>query len=717
MRSTALWRPQLASSVQLLNLAAGRSQSPEGVNLDSVTKHGLLGIVATHDKKGAIAPGARLLYVRSRSRQEVMKLQLRRLLELLDEASIPAVVLKGPDIADRYVDPRHRTFTDIDLLVPRDRLTETLTLLRADAAVRDIPAQRPRTDKRDVLVVDPSTGIDFALDLHWDAFSYSQLRSVADEATDQAWARAQKIDDALGPRWRLFESAHIAFLCAHAVLDHRFRLILFRDLLELSRQPIDWTGLLDFAGRNGLRSTSYLAWLIAARALGATVPEGFLRDLRPRGTALIAAERLLARTDLVTFDGHRPHPLNLATVLVHDRLGGRLALASRAPMALPGWRRRVAGRDSRSSSRSDEKPSLVILVTGTQRRGAEVFGEHMASGLRGLGWHTELISLATNPGPAVASKPLTTRAPHEIGRFYPKVSWSLSRRWRNSPPDVVLALGGATLRYAVASSLAVLRRPALAYVSIGEPLYWAATRRQQIAYRLLLRATDLVISVSHRTADQLSTQLGVPGARLRVAPTGVPRAIFEIADNGRSETLHILFLGALSYEKDPLRAVDTFERVARETPARLRVVGSGPLESVLRQKLNDAGLEEGVELIGSVTDIRPHLQWADVLLLTSKTEGLPGAVLEAAAAGVPAVAFDVGGVQETILSGLTGALLHPGDVEGAANAVLFFAHNPAERRRWGERAKELVEERFTLEAAVARYHQLLTELLAARTRS
>ena len=716
MRSAKPWRPARTSSLQLLNLAADRPQSIASVDINDVIRHGLLGLVATHHESLALPPAARLFYVRSRARQEVMKAQLRRLLELLEQTSLPAVVLKGPDIADRYQDPRQRTFTDIDLLVPRDRLTEALDLLRADDAVKSIPPQRPRTDKRDVLIVDPATGIEFALDLHWDAFSYSQLRSAADQATDQAWAHSHKVVDSLGPRWRLYESAHIAFLCAHAVLDHRFRLILFRDLLELSRQTVDWMALFDFAERNGLRSTSYLAWLIAARALGAPIPEEFLRELRPRGTALHAAERLLAHTDLVTFDGHRPHPLNLAMVLVHDRLGGRLALATRAPLALPGWRRRVAGNDRAENGGTDERPSLVILVTGTQRRGAEVFGEQMAHGLRGLGWRTELLSLATNPGPAVTSEALTAKAPHELGRFSPRLAWALIRRWWRSSPDVVVALGGSTLRYLVASAVwSVRKRPALAYVSIGEPLYWAASRRQRLGYRLLLRAIDLVISVSRRTADQLSHELGVTRARLHVVPTGVPAAMFDITSNGRPADFRVLFIGALSNEKDPLAALAAFARLARETPSRLRILGTGPLEKILDQRLHEAGLTEIVELAGSVSDIRPHLHWADVLLLTSKTEGLPAAVLEAAAAGVPAVAYDVGGVQETILDGITGTLLRPGDVEGAAAALLSYARDPEERRRSGERARRLVMERFTLEAAVTRYHQLLTQLLEART--
>lgn len=341
MRSENLWRPQEASSRQLIDLAGDQQESTQTIDPEAASRHGLLGLVAFQASRAGNVESARLLYARLLGRQSVMKVHLRRLLALLDQTSIPAVVLKGPDVANRYRHPEQRTFTDLDLLVPRDRLDDCIRLLQTDDAVLEIPPRRPRTEKRDVLIRDSQTGVSFALDLHWDLFSYFQLQAVAQRAIEEAWAGAEPIVDDLGPRWLLPEPAQLAFLCAHAVLDHRFRLILFRDLLEIARQPVDWLQLADFAERHGLRCTTYLAWLITARALQAAVPESILKELRPRGAALAAAEYLLARTDLVTFDGHRPHPLNLALVLVHDRWRNRVALAARAPMAFPSWRRRV----------------------------------------------------------------------------------------------------------------------------------------------------------------------------------------------------------------------------------------------------------------------------------------------------------------------------------------------------------------------------------------
>ena len=116
--------------------------------------------------------------------------------------------------------------------------------------------KRPKADKREILVVDAETGVSFSIDLHWDLFSYAQLGGVARGATDWAWDRATAVPKhPLGPMYVLPESARIAFLTTHAALDHRFRLILFRDLAEVARRVPDWEQLHEFASRWRLRSS------------------------------------------------------------------------------------------------------------------------------------------------------------------------------------------------------------------------------------------------------------------------------------------------------------------------------------------------------------------------------------------------------------------------------------------------------------------------------
>lgn len=371
----------------LIDLAAGRSHPIEGPVpaglVELAQRHGLIPLLSRVTEDFLV----RAIYAREASRSRVLERHLERILKTFHRSDIKVTVLKGPAIAVRYRDPRMRTFSDIDLLVPEPDVEAALELLAADPAAISVPEKRPRADKRDVLFGDDS-GIRFNVDLHWDLFSYSQLRGSADGATEVAWAHARLVEDSpVGPIWEIPDSYRLAFLAAHAILDHRFRLILFRDFFELCRVEMDWTEVSAVADSWGLRSTTYAALWMAKAVLEAPVPTEFLNTVRPRSMPISFLEWALPRTDLVRFDGHRSHPINLASVLLNDSASERMALLVRGPLAFPGWRRRVIAETRQSG------PRALILASTDRRRGAEVFTERLRDGLLARGWLVEAVSL------------------------------------------------------------------------------------------------------------------------------------------------------------------------------------------------------------------------------------------------------------------------------------------------------------------------------------
>ncbi len=166
-------------------------------------------------------------------------------------------------------------------------------------------------------------------------------------------------------------------------------------------------------------------------------------------------------------------------------------------------------------------------------------------------------------------------------------------------------------------------------------MFWIRSRRHARLRALVLAGADRVFSVAAATATPLVDSLGVDPAKVRIAPTGVPDRFFSVAREPRGEELRIVVVGALSPEKDPLAAVGVVARFSATPPVELRMVGDGPLAAEVAAAIDTAGIGDRVTLLGSVADVVPHLAWADILLQTSRSEGLPGVVLEAAAAGVP----------------------------------------------------------------------------------
>ncbi|MCZ6456700.1 MAG: glycosyltransferase [Actinobacteria bacterium] len=357
------------------------------------------------------------------------------------------------------------------------------------------------------------------------------------------------------------------------------------------------------------------------------------------------------------------------------------------------------------------RPAVGILVTDNRRRGAEVQAERTAEGLNKLGWEVEFRSLASSPEPVVGAPPLTAMRRSDLGRFNPSLVRPTRQFLRRNSNGVVLAWGSLTVRYVAAAAAALRHRPRLGYVSIGSPLAWVSGRRGIAQYRLLAGRYDFIIAVSDRTKHELVDAIGIPLSKITVIRSGVPERFLTLPRQEHDGPTRVLFVGSLSAEKDPIAAVTAFGIAADEADLQLTIVGDGPLREATEESVAARHLGGRVEFVGSVADIEPHLVWADALLLTSTTEGLPGVLIEAAAAGLPAVAYGVGAVDEVIEDGSSGIVVRDRTVESAARALITLARDRDLRRRLGERARVIAGKRFLMGSAVDATDRLLRHQL------
>ncbi len=361
--------------------------------------------------------------------------------------------------------------------------------------------------------------------------------------------------------------------------------------------------------------------------------------------------------------------------------------------------RSATGRDAKGEALG----AILILVSSTQRRGAEVFGEHLARALREAGRPVTLLALHGSDSKAeIAANALFTASEIDsISGLKMGVVRRLRAAIREVKPALVFAGGGATLKYSVAALAGMGKsRPALVYSSIGEPEFWATSSWRRRIMSGLLARTSLVTAVSQATADQLVRSFSVSPAKVRVAHPGVPEDFLDIESEGRGPgPSHVLYLGSMSDEKNPMAAVAAVGMM--EEPATLRMVGAGPLLNSIEAESERSRFK--LEAPGPVDDVRDHLRWADVLVLTSRTEGLPGVLLEASAAGVPVVAFGVGGVSEAIADGVTGYVIEPGDEKAMALALDRLANDEALRASFAQSGRAHVRSHFLLSQALDRY--------------
>jgi glycosyltransferase involved in cell wall biosynthesis len=155
--------------------------------------------------------------------------------------------------------------------------------------------------------------------------------------------------------------------------------------------------------------------------------------------------------------------------------------------------------------------------------------------------------------------------------------------------------------------------------------------------------------------------------------------------------------------------------ISREFPqTRFVLVGDGERRKDFERQVEELGMGEHFSFLGRRDDVPRILSCCDIGVLPSQAEGLPNAVLEYLAAGLPTVASRVGGNAEIVQDGKTGLLVPPQDSSTLAEAVLRLMRNPDNADILGKNGREYVATHFSFQQMLEHTDQLYTELLRSR---
>ncbi|MEW5983886.1 MAG: GT4 family glycosyltransferase PelF [Acidobacteriota bacterium] len=285
----------------------------------------------------------------------------------------------------------------------------------------------------------------------------------------------------------------------------------------------------------------------------------------------------------------------------------------------------------------------------------------------------------------------------------------LARRLRHLAPHVVHTHNPqAHLHGALAGRLAGV--PVVIHTRHGRG-YLA---RQPIATfsRLASRWTTEFVAVSEDAASVARDVEGVPPRKLHVIRNGVDLDRFHAATAARRIPRRAVTIGRL----DPIKDQQTLLRAARlvvdrEPQFQLDIVGDGPSRRELEALGRTLELAGHVRFLGYRQDVGPLLAGPDFFVLSSISEGLPLALLESMAAGLPAVATDVGGNREVVVPGETGYLVPAGSPEALADGMLTMLADAAAIARMGRAARARIESHFNLRTVVAQYERMYARCL------
>jgi glycosyltransferase involved in cell wall biosynthesis len=242
--------------------------------------------------------------------------------------------------------------------------------------------------------------------------------------------------------------------------------------------------------------------------------------------------------------------------------------------------------------------------------------------------------------------------------------------------------------------------------------------------RLARDSADAIVANSQAVIDDVVAREGLARERLRLIRNGVEipaplaeperaalRARFGV---GPAELL-VGTVANLKPAKGVGHIVEVAAAIAAAVPeARFRVIGEGYQRPELEARIAALGLGSRVVLAGQVPDARTLYGAFDLAVHASDAEGLPNAVLEAAAAGRAIVATAAGGTGEIVLDGQTGLLVPVGDRAALAAGIVRLARDPELRARLGAAARERAASQFGMERFVAETAALYEELAVRR---
>jgi glycosyltransferase involved in cell wall biosynthesis len=368
---------------------------------------------------------------------------------------------------------------------------------------------------------------------------------------------------------------------------------------------------------------------------------------------------------------------------------------------------------------------VVLVIPGLDRiGGAERQVLLLAKGLRRRGWKVSVVALSGGGGDAAAEL-LAAGVGFMALRMRKGLAdprgWICFHRWlRHETPDVIHT------HLPHAAWLARWSRLAAPVRVVVDTLHSSSTGTvgRKLGYRWSGWLVDQVTAVSQAVAvTHLSCSM-VSQGKLIVLPNGVDGNVWRSDPTVREAVrlelgLDREFLWFAAGRLEPVKDYPTLLAAMAQVPepAQLIIAGAGPLQGELIQLAEQLGLEPRVRFLGFQPDVRRWMQAADGFVLSSRWEGLPMGLLEAAACGLPAVATCVPGTPEVILDGQTGWLTPAGDSSALGEFMTKIVRLPAqERRSMGERARLFVMERFSLDAVLDRWEALYSRLLESNPR-
>lgn len=360
-----------------------------------------------------------------------------------------------------------------------------------------------------------------------------------------------------------------------------------------------------------------------------------------------------------------------------------------------------------------DNKKIVLFIRALHGGGAQRAMVRYANALSDRGYDTTVLVLnASGAFKAELSDKVTliTLSANRILTAIPAIIKELKR----IKPEVVMVTEPACniamiiARYLSGIETRLLIREGLfPSVAVKESPYF----QTRLSYKLapyLYKKADIIVAIASEMADDLSSFLNIPREKITLIPINpvVTPKLYELANEKvnhpwliEKNKPVIISVGRLEAQKDFKTLVNAFCLLRKDVDCKLIIIGDGTLQEELTQQIKMSGYEDDIDLAGFSVNPFSFMSNADLLVLSSRYEGLPNTLIEALACGVPSVATDCkSGPRDIFDNGKFGLLVPVGDEVQMATAMKQTLDSPIDRNILKERGAE-----YTLDKSIDAY--------------
>jgi len=316
---------------------------------------------------------------------------------------------------------------------------------------------------------------------------------------------------------------------------------------------------------------------------------------------------------------------------------------------------------------------IFQLIQKPQKRGAEIFASQLSEHLQKLGHQVILISLFEG----VCDLPFSGEIIHLnrplSKRWYDFSGWKkLADLVNKYNPDIVQCNSGDTLKWGVLSRQIFGWKSILIARNASTVSGYIKSNITKKINQILYSKADAIISVSEHSKADLNRLFPFTKNKSSVIPIGIEDQIINDIKwkSVNQSNINVIHVGGFTFEKNHKGLLNIWELFLKEQPeAKLHLLGDGPLRKEIEEAVEIKGLQNSIIFYGWVANPLNYIAKANVLVLPSSIEGLPGVLLEAMFCKTVVVAYDVGGISEIIKPNITGFIIKKNDEGGFAKAI------------------------------------------------